>query len=70
MNNLKWVGTFFVLTGILLTNINIYPLNIFYTWFWGCFMDSIWFLGKDKAIMTNFGFQIPIFAFGITNYYF
>ena len=30
MNNLKWLGTFFVLIGILLTNINIYPLNIFF----------------------------------------
>ena len=26
---LKWISTFFVLTGILLTNLNIYPLNIF-----------------------------------------
>jgi hypothetical protein len=26
---LKWISTFFVLNGILLTNLNIYPLNIF-----------------------------------------
>ena len=26
---LKWIGTFFVLSGILMTNINVYPVNIF-----------------------------------------
>ena len=25
----KWIGTVLVLTGILLTNLNYYPLNIF-----------------------------------------
>ena len=70
MNNLKWVGTFFVLTGILLTNINIYPLNIFFHGFGVVLWTVFGFLGKDKDIMTNFGFHIPIFVFGIKNYYF
>ncbi len=26
---MKWLGTAFVLSGILMTNLNIYPLNIF-----------------------------------------
>jgi hypothetical protein len=26
---LKWISTSFILIGILLTNLNIYPLNIF-----------------------------------------
>ena len=29
INRLKWASTFFILVGILLTNLNIYPLNIF-----------------------------------------
>jgi hypothetical protein len=70
MNNLKWLGTFFVLIGILLTNINIYPMNIFFHGFGVVLWTVFGFLGKDKAIMTNFGFQIPIFVFGIINYYF
>ena len=70
MNNLKWLGTFFVLIGILLTNINIYPLNIFFHGFGVVLWTAYGFLGKDKAIMTNFGFQIPIFACAITNYFF
>ena len=28
--NLKWLATILVLTGILLTNLNIYPLNLFF----------------------------------------
>ncbi len=27
---LKWISTFLVLTGILLTNLNIYPINIYF----------------------------------------
>ena len=27
---LKWISTFLVLAGILLTNLNIYPLNIYF----------------------------------------
>lgn len=29
MNKLKWTGTILCLIGILLTSVNIYPLNIF-----------------------------------------
>ena len=28
-NNLKWASTVLILTGILLTNLNNYPINIF-----------------------------------------
>ena len=30
LRNLKWISTGFVLTGIFLTNLNIYPINIFF----------------------------------------
>jgi hypothetical protein len=61
---LKWVSTFLVLTGILLTNLNIYPINIM------CHGTGVvgWtiagFLSKDKAMLTNFGLQIPLFLIG------
>ena len=29
VNNLKWTSTVLILSGILLTNLNNYPLNIF-----------------------------------------
>jgi hypothetical protein len=68
-NILKWLGTFFVLTGILLTNLNQYPINIFLHGTGVLFWTASGFLSKDKAILTNFGFQIPIFVFGILNYF-
>ena len=69
MSKIKWVGTIFVLIGILLTNINIYPLNIFIHGLGVLFWTAFGFMSKDKAVMTNFGFQIPIFRFGILNYF-
>ena len=69
MSKIKWIGTIFVLIGILLTNINIYPLNIFIHGLGVLFWTAFGVMGKDKAVMTNFGFQIPIFGFGIINYF-
>ncbi|MFL2662291.1 MAG: DUF6552 family protein [Alphaproteobacteria bacterium] len=68
-DKLKWVGTFLVLTGIVLTNVNYYPLNIFIHGAGVIFWTISGYLSKDKAILTNFGFQIPIFIFGILNYF-
>ncbi len=64
----KWLGTIFVLSGILLTNLNYYPLNIFLHGTGVIFWTISGYLSKDKAILTNFGFQIPIFLFGIVNF--
>lgn len=65
--NLKWFSTFFVLIGILLTNLNIYPVNII---FHGIGVIGWTFSGiilKDKAILVNFGLQIPLFVIGFLN---
>ena len=64
----KWIGTVLVLSGILLTNLNYYPLNIFLHGAGVIFWTISGYLTKDKAILTNFGFQIPIFIFGIINF--
>ena len=61
---LKWVSTFLVLTGILLTNLNIYPLNIAFHGLGVVGWTIAGFANKDKAIITNFGLQIPLFAMG------
>tara|TARA_E500000331_G_C16790173_1_gene511960 strand:- start:111 stop:347 length:237 start_codon:yes stop_codon:yes gene_type:complete len=65
----KWIGTVFVLSGIMLTNLNYYPLNIFLHGTGVVFWTISGFMSKDKAILTNFGFQIPIFIFGIVNFF-
>tara|TARA_B100001029_G_C14946579_1_gene386277 strand:- start:524 stop:736 length:213 start_codon:yes stop_codon:yes gene_type:complete len=68
MNKIKWVGTIFVLSGILFTNLNIYPVNIFTHGFGVILWTAYGIISKDKAISTNFGFQIPLFGLGIANY--
>jgi len=61
---IKWISTIFVLVGILLTNLNIYPLNIYFHGVGVIGWTMAGFIYKDKAILTNFGLQIPIFALG------
>ena len=62
---LKWISTFLVLIGILLTNLNIYPLNCYFHGLGVVGWTISSFLLKDKAILTNFGLQIPLFVIGI-----
>ena len=62
---LKWVSTFFVLFGILLTNLNIYPLNLCFHGIGVLGWTLVGYVNKDRAIMTNFGLQIPLFIIGI-----
>ena len=57
---LKWISTFLVLIGILLTNLNIYPINIYFHGLGVVGWTISGFLLKDKAILTNFGLQIPL----------
>ena len=61
---LKWLSTFLVLVGILLTNLNIYPTNIMFHGAGVVGWTIAGFLSKDKAILTNFALQIPLFLIG------
>jgi len=61
---LKWISTFLVLVGILLTNLNIYPINIAFHGLGVVGWTLAGFMSKDKAIITNFGLQIPLFIIG------
>ena len=61
---LKWLSTSLVLAGILLTNLNHYPINIFFHGAGVIGWTVAGFLSKDKAILTNFGLQIPLFLIG------
>jgi hypothetical protein len=67
---LKWISTAFVLTGILLTNLNIYPLNIFSHGIGVVGWTCAGIINKDKAIVTNFGLQIPLFVLGYIKLFF
>jgi hypothetical protein len=61
---LKWISTGFVLTGILLTNLNNYPLNIFIHGLGALGWTFAGYINNDRALMVNFGIQIPLFSLG------
>lgn len=63
----KWIGTVLVLIGILLTNLNIYPVNIFTHGLGALSWTVAGYLAKDKAILTNFSLQLPLFLVGLIN---
>jgi len=67
INTIKWMSTFLVLAGILLTNLNLYPFNIFVHGLGAVGWTFAGYMSSDRAIMTNFGLQIPIFLVGYVN---
>ncbi len=69
LTTLKWGSTFLVLSGILVAQFNIYPLYIFIHSVGALGWMMSGYLMRDKAVMTNFGLQIPIFAIGYMNYF-
>ena len=69
VNTIKWISTFFVLTGILIAQFNIYPLYIFIHSIGAIGWVISGYLMKDNVVMTNFGLQLPIFTIGYINYF-
>ena len=67
---MKWLGTAFVLSGILITNLNIYPLNIFLHGTGVIFWATAGYITQDKPILANFELQIPLFAIGFSKVFF
>ena len=64
VQSLKWTGTVLVLTGILLTNLNFYPLNIIIHGTGSFSWTIAGVLTKDRALTVNFALQLPLFALG------
>jgi len=67
---LKWASTLMVLSGILLTNLNIYPFNIFIHGVGAIGWTMAGYFTNDRAIMVNFGIQIPLFLLGYYKLFF
>jgi len=67
INYIKWGSTFLVLTGILLTNLNIYPINIVIHGIGAVGWTIAGYMTSDKALLTNFGLQLPLFMTGYFN---
>jgi hypothetical protein len=66
----KWASTALILSGILLTSVNLYPLNIFLHGMGAAGWTLVGYVNKDRALMVNFGIQIPIFALGYAKVFF
>ena len=65
---LKWTSTVLVLTGILLTNLNLFPINIIIHGTGALGWTIAGYLTKDRALLVNFCLQLPLFAFGVGHY--
>ena len=66
IEGLKWLGTAFILSGILMTNLNIYPLNILLHGAGVVFWSTAGYITQDKPVLANFGLQIPLFSIGFS----
>ena len=66
IEGMKWLGTAFILSGILLTNLNIYPFNIFLQGSGVVCWSIAGYVTQDKPVLANYGLQIPLFAIGFS----
>ena len=55
---LKWISTALVLIGILLTNLNYYPINIYFHGLGVVGWTIAGFLSKDKAVLVNLNIKV------------
>ena len=58
-----------VLQNLIISKINYYPLNFFSHGLGAIGWSVAGYITKDKALLTNFGLQLPLFAIGYYNYF-
>jgi hypothetical protein len=61
---MKWFSSLCILTGVLCTNLNIYPFNIYFQSVGALSWIILSYSIKDRSMMLNFLPQIPLFAIG------
>ncbi len=61
---LKWLSSLSVLIGVLCTNLNIYPFNIYFQSVGATSWVLLSFYINDRSLMLNFLPQLPLFAIG------
>ena len=65
----KWSSSIIIIVGMILSSLNVYPINLFVHtvgvagWLW------VGFLWHDRALILLNGIAIAIFVLGIGNYY-
>ena len=61
---IKWLASIFILTGVLCTNLNLYPYNIYFQSLGVILWTIIGLDTGEKSILVNFIPQIPLFMLG------
>ena len=66
---IKWVASIFLITGVILTSNNIYPLNLFFhaAGMFGWFIVSI--LWNDRALLVINAVSLAILINGLVAHY-
>jgi len=64
INTMKLLASTFILTGVLCTNLNLYPFNIYLQSIGVILWTVVGFDVGDKLILVNFIPQIPLFLLG------
>ena len=65
----KWSSSIIIIVGMILSSLNVYPINLFVHtvgvagWLW------VGFLWHDRALILLNGIAIAVFVLGIGNYY-
>ena len=65
----KWSSSIVIIIGMILSSLNVYPINLFVHtvgvagWLW------VGFLWHDRALILLNGIAIAVFVLGIGNYY-
>ena len=61
---LKWLSSISVLIGVLCTNLNIYPYNIYFQSLGAISWVIISLYINDRSLLLNFLPQLPLFVIG------
>ena len=61
---MKWFSSICILTGVLCTNLNIYPFNIYFQSIGALSWVILSYLIKDRSMMLNLPPQTSLFAIG------
>lgn len=67
---LRWSGTIFYMIGMLLTALNIFPLNLIFGAIGGILWCIVGFTYKDKALILVEAASAGIYLFGLLHWWF
>ena len=67
---LRWSGTIFYMIGMLLTALNVFPINLIFGAIGGILWCIVGFKYKDKALILVEAASAGIYLFGLLHWWF